>query len=488
LVAIADCYSLIARIYNFQGDYDQALQYCKQSLSIKELTKRSRLNVLETLTNVYWLKSDINHTLKYQLQAVEIAEELNITDQLTRNIYILGYYYFIIGKDSQAIENLKRSLMLSEKWGFTILMAQSLGFLTMTYARSKKSREIANQYFSRLSDLYDKTKVKGEVNIYVLYSFSKAYLLKSSTRMRDHVEAQALFKEVVDYTSARVPGQEDTLIYASSNLCDLLLEELSIYNDPAILDEIMPILTKNLKMAEKTRNYLWLANTKLLQAKLALIQMKIEEAKRMMVQAQRIAELHGLNTLAWLISGEHDKLLEQIDLWDKINKDQTPIAERVRLASTKGVLERLQGRRAIEPPEPVDEQSILLMIIAEGGVLIFSYTFSEEWKFDDELFGGFLTAFNSISDEIFSEGLDRVKFGKQTVLMEQVANFSICYLFKGQTYVARQKLTKFVEEMQKNTLLWQSLEQHYKTSQVLELKDSPIIENLITDIFLSQKN
>jgi hypothetical protein len=160
--------------------------------------------------------------------------------------------------------------------------------------------------------------------------------------------------------------------------------------------------------------------------------------------------------------------------------------DRIKLASTEDLLERLQGKRAVEPSEAADEQSILLMIIAEGGVLIFSYPFSEEWKFDDELFGGFLTAFNSISDEIFSEGLDRVMFGNQTVLMEQVADFSICYLFKGQTYIARQKLKNFVKEMQKNTALWQSLENHYNTSQVLELKDNPQLESLITETFSSK--
>lgn len=69
--------------------------------------------------------------------------------------------------------------------------------------------------------------------------------------------------------------------------------------------------------------------------------------------------------------------------------------------------------------------------------------------------------------------------------MGQVADFSICYLFRGQTYVARQKLTKFAEEIQKNTSLWQNLEQHYQASQFLELKRSPQLESLITEIFTS---
>jgi serine kinase of HPr protein (carbohydrate metabolism regulator) len=55
----------------------------------------------------------------------------------------------------------------------------------------------------------------------------------------------------------------------------------------------VPLITKSLDIAEKTRKFSWLAETKLLQAKLALIQMNLEEAKFLMTQAQNIAELHG---------------------------------------------------------------------------------------------------------------------------------------------------------------------------------------------------
>ena len=127
------------------------------------------------------------------------------------------------------------------------------------------------------------------------------------------------------------------------------------------------------------------------------------------------------------------------------------------------------------------------MIIAEGGVLVFSYPFSEEWTFDDELFGGFLTAFNSISDEIFSEGLDRVKFGNQTVLMENIANFSICYLFRGQTYPAKQKFNEFIKRIQEVPSVSQVLERYYKTSQVAKLADILLLEPIILEIFSSKK-
>ncbi|MHA1985970.1 MAG: tetratricopeptide repeat protein [Promethearchaeota archaeon] len=477
---IAADYSLIANIYRIEGDYDQALQYCKKSLSIKEIANLARITALTTLSDVYMVKSDLNRALKYQQKAVKFAEELNISHNIILGKLYLGKYYRLLGKKNLAIESYERALILSEKLGFTFQMASSLRVLIAIYIDEDTfSREIANRYFSRLSELYNQTKDKGEVDISFPYLAAKADILKTSTRMRDHVEAQAIFKQLIDLSSG------EYLFWSMANLSNLLLEELSIYNDLAILDEITPIITKCLVMAEKSGNYHWLAEIKVLQAKLALIQMKTDEAKILMVQAQRIADLHGLKLLALRISFDHDKLLDQMEIWDNIKKEETPMAERIKLASTNGVLDRIQGKRAVESPEMIDEQATLLMIIAKGGFLIFSYPFTDEWKQDETLFSSFLSAFTSFSDDFLSEGLDRVKFDQHTVLIESVSSFSVCYLYKGQTYPAKQKLSKFTEAIQNNTSIWPILEKFYKTSQILEIKDSPFLEHLITNIFIT---
>jgi len=143
----------------------------------------------------------------------------------------------------------------------------------------------------------------------------------------------------------------------------------------------------------------------------------------------------------------------------------------------------MQGKREINAPELINEEPVLLLILTDGGVLIFSHSFAEEWSFDSELFGGFLSAFNSISDEIFSEGLDRVKFGQHTVLMEPLANFSVCYLYKGQTYLAKQKLAEFTELIQESASIEQIFQKFEKTSQVIEIEDFPFLKPLITQIF-----
>ena len=101
-------------------------------------------------------------------------------------------------------------------------------------------------------------------------------------------------------------------------------------------------------------------------------------------------------------------------------------------------------------------------------------------KSNGDLISGFLTAFNSFSTELFSKGLDRAKFGEHMILMQPVNPFTICYLFKGKTYIAKQKLNKFTENLQSSKDIWQTLNKYYRASRVIGLKDSPPLESLIS--------
>jgi tetratricopeptide (TPR) repeat protein len=481
-IAIGNNYSLIAQIYRQEGDYNQAIQYCKLSLS-KELTKASRLTVLGVLSEIYNLKNELRRVLRYRKRALALAEELNNPLSIIPNLVTMGFIYNSYGKNDLVIEYFDRGLSLSERYGVTHLISQSLAGLTIKYIEVN-SREIANRYFSRLTELYNKTKQEDPLDVTTWYLGAKAYMLKTSTRMRDHVEAQALYKELINILEGlELPLKGEGLYsYCLGNLCDLLLEELSMFNDPEILDEITPIITKILEMAERVRNYAWLAEAKLLQAKLALIQMNIKEAKRLMIEAQRIADLHGLNLLASKISSEHDKLLEHVDVWDKIKKEEAPMAERVKLASTSGVLERMQGKRAVAPPELVEEKPILLLIMDNSGATYFNHPFITNWDHSD-LFSSFMSAFNTFMDEIFSNSIDRIKVKENTILINPVENFLVCYVIRGQSYPALQKLTRFTEAIRENPEIWLALNKSVKTSEMLELDKPPTLKTLIDKIF-----
>jgi len=68
--------------------------------------------------------------------------------------------------------------------------------------------------------------------------------------------------------------------------------------------------------------------------------------------------------------------------------------------------------------------------------------------------------------------------------MEHIANFSIGYVFKGQAYLAKQKLTRLNNRIQNNSSIMQTLNKHAQTGKIIELKNFPFLEAFITEIFL----
>ncbi|MHA1987483.1 MAG: hypothetical protein ACW98D_12670, partial [Promethearchaeota archaeon] len=353
---------------------------------------------------------------------------------------------------------------------------------------AKDSREQAQQYLTRLEKYADQVQTKL---VKLFCQVSKAMMLKTSGRTSKRAEAEELLRKIIE-DSEDVKFQHQKVVISEMkmlsfiNLFDLYFGDLYLSNNLEILEDINPLIEQMLNFAKEQHSYMYLAEIKLLQAKISLIKLESTEAESLFAEAQRIAEFYGMDLLAAKISNEHDIILTQLDVWKDFKEKNAPISERVKLASIDSVVDRLQRKRVVDPPKLVDEESTLLLIIGEGGVLFFSYPFTDEWKKDDELFSSFLSAFTSFSDEFFSEGLDRAKFGQYTVLMESVSSFSVCYLYRGQTYPAKQKLTKFREKLQETKPIWQLLEKSYKTGQVLELKDYLPLKSIITDIFVSK--
>jgi hypothetical protein len=140
-------------------------------------------------------------------------------------------------------------------------------------------------------------------------------------------------------------------------------------------------------------------------------------------------------------------------------------------------------KRTITESEALNEEPVLLLIVSEGGRPLFSQSFSEDNSFEDHLFGGFFTAINSFITEKFSEGLDRAIFGEHTLLMNSISPFFMCYVFKGQSYLADQKVKKFIDNITKDDKVWNKLKEFNESNQLIQPNDFPSLDSLISEIF-----
>ncbi len=238
-------------------------------------------------------------------------------------------------------------------------------------------------------------------------------------------KVEELLKQLLENKPARFNISIDAYI----ELCDLLLSEFRINHNPEVLEEIEEYITELLDIAENSHSYLIFCETFILQARLALLNLDMKIARRFLTQAQKIAESHGMKRLAMKISYEHDELLKQIKMWENLKKSEASLSERWEHSRLNEQIEHMAKKHIFEIPELSDENPVLLLIISEGGIPIFSQSFIEDKSFEDHLFGGFFTAINSFINEKFSEGLDRASFGEYTLLMNSLSPFLMCYVY-----------------------------------------------------------
>ncbi|MFW9824297.1 MAG: tetratricopeptide repeat protein [Candidatus Thorarchaeota archaeon] len=476
-IGIAYSYQSIGAIHCYNGNLNKALEFCKKSLTIEESSDFSKVQALSYLGTTYTHLGELDKALECNKKSTKLAKKSRWYTFLVVNKRNSGDIYRRRGEFDKAKKNFEQVVALGTTYENTIIMLPALISLLIINL-DNNSREEAQQYLKHLENLSNENPLPI---IKFSYLLGKALMLKTSNRMADHTDAARLLKKIIE--EGVTSPQFKTLAIILK--CDLRLEELSIYNNPEVFEDINNLIFQLLKVAEENNSFSMMSEAYLLQGRLALIKLNLDDARRYLTKAQQIADEHDLTLLARKISHEHDKLVQELETWQNYKKTQMSMSKRIQLASIDGVMDRIQERRTIDPPELEDEQATLLLIIAEGGVLIFSYPFTDEWKQDDSLFSSFLSAFTSFSDDFLSEGLDRVKFEQHTVLMESIGSFSVCYLYKGQTYVAKQKLSKFRQELQNNISIWPILEKYQKTSQTLKIKDSPFLEHLITNIFIT---
>ncbi|MFX1554850.1 MAG: hypothetical protein ACFFBV_13050, partial [Promethearchaeota archaeon] len=227
--------------------------------------------------------------------------------------------------------------------------------------------------------------------------------------------------------------------------------------------------------------------TFILQAKLALLNFDIKSARLFLTKAQKIAESYSMKRLAMKISIEHDELLRKTKMWENLKISEVSLSERLELTGLNEQMENMVKRRMIEVPEISKEDPVMLLILTEGGNLLFSKKFVEDFSFEDDILGGFLTTINYIISEVFSEGLDRAIFGQYTLLMMPLQPFLVCYIFKGASYYAYNKIKNFLDSIHNDNVIWHSLQKFYQKSKSIQIDDIPSLESLITEIF-AKKN
>lgn len=469
--------SNIGVIYRKLGELSLALDYCKQDLALKKELKEEREIAYShcNLGVIYCLQGELELALEHIKKSLKIREKINDLRNLGYTLRCIGEIYQKMGDYTKALEFFKRSLKRNQQINDELKISRALYNLILIQIE-QNNLEKARNYFDELKKINEKYE---NIIIHQRVALAKANLLRTSNRAIKKAKAQEIFQQIAE---EKIVDHELT-IFAMQNLCELLLEELRNTGNEEVLKEVRAYVGRLIKIAKEQNSYSLLSLSYLLEAKLALLEFNIRKARELLTEAQQIADEKGLQKVAIKISNEHDVLLNQMKKWQELIDNDASLQERIELARIEENLNRMIHKTA-EEVKTKPEEAILLIVSSESGICLYSRRFFQKSKIDDQLIGGFLTAINNFGREALSThgSIERIKHGEFTLLIKSKSRVIFCYVFKGSSYSASQKLEGFVHEIYNSKELWQKLNS-LDSDKVLSTKEESFIDKIIEKKF-----
>jgi len=317
------------------GNLTKALEYYRRSLETYEELGIGYMIALalNNIGSVYQMKGDLDQALEYHRRSLGIREELGLKQELALSLVNIGYVHWRKNSFGQAMEHYQRSLEIYEEAGNVPYAAIAL-YQMVLVSLDSDDKASADQYLARFEQINNRVDNR---TVDQLYRVARALSLKKSKRARERVKAEEILGRIV---SEEVTDHSLT-VTAMIHLCDLLLMELKLTGEEEVLVKTKDLTRRLLDIAKEQSSQTLMVESYILQSKLALVELDIDQARILLAQAHVIAEERGLEKLARAVAAERDSLQSELKKWENIVKQQPSAQEMIDLTQMDALLERM---------------------------------------------------------------------------------------------------------------------------------------------------
>jgi ABC-type oligopeptide transport system substrate-binding subunit/Tfp pilus assembly protein PilF len=325
-------------VYQLKGELDRAEEYYQRSLDISEELgiRRDIALAINNLGNIDQLRGALDQALQHFQRSLAIYRELGIREDAALLQSNIGEIQRKKGNFELALEDYEQSLAIYEEMGNDTMIAIVLSEL-VSVALERQDPSLAERYLQQLQQIDGRTDSRS---INQRYRVARALFLKSSKRARDKLQAEEILEQVVEEEVA----DHALTVTAMIHLCDLWLFELKMTGEDQLLGQIKDLTHRLLEIARQQSSHSLLAETYLLQSKLALVELDLGQARALLEQALTIAEERGLRLLARTVAQERDLLQSQVLAWQLIIERKPSIGEMIDLTQLDHLLEQMAQR------------------------------------------------------------------------------------------------------------------------------------------------
>ncbi|MHA2294667.1 MAG: tetratricopeptide repeat protein [Candidatus Hodarchaeales archaeon] len=318
----------IGSTYAFKGDYRLAIENSQKSLAIcEEIGNELHIAYsLDNLSLIHTLSGEPELALDYSQRSLKIYQDSDDKTQIPGNLVYTGINYRTLGNLDSSRKYLEEGLdsfrktrsggVFSTWYSFTLLYL----VLVMLDLDDQKA---AQEYLEQLHEINQKSSSKFSD---LRTRFAEAMVLKASKRGLKKLQAQQLFKRIVDGEII----EHHLTVLAILNLCELNILEMKISDDPdEFLQETIKLSEMLHETGEKQKSVRTIIMARLIQAKLALVEFRFEDAFKLLENVRTLAEFHNYQDLLNKIIEEHELLNSELHKWVDLSQKNVTIKERV---------------------------------------------------------------------------------------------------------------------------------------------------------------
>ena len=259
-------------------------------------------------------------SLENALNSLKIAKKISKKTLETMAYRATGDAYRRLGQIDNALENRLKNVELFEFLRVPIHKAFILSDIIYIYVERKNFTD-AKKYLGILKELYEQTN-----NKYVKYRLlmSEALIFMKSSDPRERGKAELLFEQIIENKEIEF----EVRIYSLFNLCVLLVIEFQLSGDAQILNKFSKYIEQLLDLSEsRNLNYL-IVEIYILQSKISLIKMEIEDTKELLKKALKLSETAKFDELSSKIKEEQEVLTMKQVSWRELMKKEVSLMEK----------------------------------------------------------------------------------------------------------------------------------------------------------------
>ncbi|MEA2069658.1 MAG: tetratricopeptide repeat protein [Asgard group archaeon] len=478
---IAEALKNISVIYFKLGEINRALQYISKSLSLLEEigNKRDIADSLSMLSRIYLIKGDLAQAQSSQNRSYQMRKVIGNKSDLATSFFGLGLISYHLGEYEDAREFLEKCYDIQEKYHNWNLRTETIFWLIVILTEQNEYETV----WGYLEKLQRGFEFNENPIIEQRLEIATALLLKVSKK-------RSVLEKAVNELEAILKFEElenELKLIVLYHLCEVYIIISQIREENIYFNRIKRIISNHFRHAREMESQLYILENLLLKIKYTMLKNDVEEVKILLSQAKQLSEEKGFRRIALKVHDLEKLILDMKDGTTKLIIPHKFTSESIPKERVNDKIMRIAEKTTVVKDKIRKEEPVLFLVIAEGGITLFSRKFKTNAVIDEMFVGGFLTALNTFMHETFMTGgsIERIKHQEFTLLLKGHESLFFCYVFQGQSYTAVQKLNHIIKKIT-SLPVWNKL--LHKNQEQLTSEEFKYLNNLADETFRQGRN